>query len=359
MVHRQRRLMILVLLAVAPALLSGGSRVTAQGAEPANGVAAKRPVFGGACPACPWGAMADVVKAAMKPAGWDVQICYYCAGGPRAARLVADGSEATPPPPERVTETTLPTPKGKLDFGATGVELLQYAYLGIHDFAADKEGPRKQLRLIANIQTPSYLMIGVDARSDITDLRQIAERKLPVKLIARGGINEPINVAVLKYYGLSDETIKSFGGSTAGNYTRGSQVDVVIGWAALVGAPEYAVWYDAPQQHDFKYLEPPADLRAQLAKEFLLTPHEAPIALVRGVTRRIQTVARDGTAVYGRADMPDDFAYAVAKALDEQQTQFHWSHMMFSYNPLTVWKAGEVPLHPGAARYYKTRGYMK
>ena len=65
--HRQRRLMVLVLLAVAPALLSGGPRLTAQ--EPANGIAAKRPVFGGACPACPWGAMADVVKEAMKPAG--------------------------------------------------------------------------------------------------------------------------------------------------------------------------------------------------------------------------------------------------------------------------------------------------
>jgi TRAP-type uncharacterized transport system substrate-binding protein len=183
--------------------------------------------------------------------------------------------------------------------------------------------------------------------------------RLPVKLIARGGIAEPINVAVLNYYGLSDEKIKSFGGSTAGNYTRGSEVDVVIGWAALVGAPEYAVWYDAAQQHDFKYLDVPADLRAQLAKSFYVQPHDAPIALLRGVDRRIPTVARDGTVVFGRADMPDDFVYAVAKALDERQVLFQWSHMPFSYNAQTVWKAGDVPLHPGAARYYKTRGYMK
>jgi uncharacterized protein len=346
---RHRGLSVLILLA----LTAGWTRLGAQ----SNGVAAKRPVFGGACPACPWGAMADVVKDAMKPYGWDVQICYSCAGGPRAARLVADGSEATPP--QNVTATTLPTPKGRLDFGATSVELLQYAYLGIHDFAKDKEGARKQLRLLANIQTPNYFMVAVDAKSDITDLRQIAERKLPVKLVARGGITEPINAAVLDYYGLSDEKIKALGGSTAGNYTRGSDVDVVIGWAALVGAPEYALWYDAPQQHDFKYLELPADLRARLAKSFYLQEHEAPIALLRGVTRRIPTIARDGTAVYGRTDMPDDFAYAVAKALDEQQTLLHGSHMPFSYNPRTVWKAWDVPLHPGAARYYKERGYMK
>ena len=345
---RQIRPTVLVFLA----LVAGWPQLAAQ----SNGVAAKRPIFGGACPACPWGAMADVVKDAMKPYGFDVQVCYSCAGGPRSVRLVADGSNATPP--QNVTAATLPTPNGKLDFGATSAELLQYAYLGIHDFAADKEGPRKHLRLLANVQTPNYFMIGVDAKSDITDLRQIAERRRAVKLVARGGITEPINAAVLDYYGLSDEKIKAMGGTTAGSYTRDAAVDVVIGWAALVGAPEYALWYDAPQQHDFRYLELPADLRSKLATAFYLREHEAPIALLRGVTRRIPTIARDGTAVYARTDLPDDFAYAVARALDEQQALFHWSHMPFSYKPHTVAKLWDVPLHPGAARYYRERGYL-
>lgn len=342
-----------VAVVISVGLAVGGVYVAAQ----ANGIAAKRPVFGGACPACPWGAMAEVVREAMKPDGWDVQICYSCAGGPRAARLIADGSNATPP--ANPTATSLPTPQGRLDFGATGAELLQYAYLGIHDFAKDPEGPRKQIRLIANIQLPSYFMVAVNPKSGITDLRQIAERKMPVKLLARGGINEPINVAVLSYYGLSEEKIKSFGGIAGSNYARGSDVDVVIGWAALVGAPEYTVWYDAAQQHDFTYLDLPADLRTKLAKDFYVTEHDAPIALLRGVTRRIPTIARDGTVVFGRADMPDDFAYAVAKALDQRQGLLHWSHMSFSYNPQTVATLGQVPLHPGAARYYKERGYLK
>jgi hypothetical protein len=44
------------------------------------GVAAKKPIIGGACPGCPWGALADKVKAAMKPLGYDVQVCYNCSG---------------------------------------------------------------------------------------------------------------------------------------------------------------------------------------------------------------------------------------------------------------------------------------
>ena len=59
--------------------------------------------------------------------------------------------------------------------------------------------------------------------------------------------------------------------------------------------------------------------------------------------------------------MPDDFAYTLAKALDEHQDLFQWANsgMNFSYNWRTVWKAFDVPLHPGAAKYYRERGYMK
>jgi hypothetical protein len=58
-------------------------------------------------------------------------------------------------------------------------------------------------------------------------------------------------------------------------------------------------------------------------------------------------------------DMPDDFAYLVARALDEHQDLLQWSHLNFSYNIHTVWKALDVPPHPGAAKYYRERGYMK
>src|SRR5438046_7672807 len=109
--HRPVHLIGSLVLAFAIAAL----HVSAQ----STGFAAKRPVFGGACPACPWGAMADIVKEALKPRGWDVQVCYYCAGGPRETRLVSAKAMATPP--QNPTATTLPTPKGPIDFGATSV----------------------------------------------------------------------------------------------------------------------------------------------------------------------------------------------------------------------------------------------
>jgi hypothetical protein len=50
-----------------------------------TGIDVKRPLFGGACKACPWGILASVTKEALKGAGYDVQICWVCwsSYGPR------------------------------------------------------------------------------------------------------------------------------------------------------------------------------------------------------------------------------------------------------------------------------------
>src|SRR5665213_2120776 len=66
---------------------------------PGIGIAAHRPVFGGACKTCPWGVVAEVVKAALAPYGYDVQICYHCFMAD-APRIVGD---ARMPPPVSYT----------------------------------------------------------------------------------------------------------------------------------------------------------------------------------------------------------------------------------------------------------------
>jgi uncharacterized protein len=107
------------------------------------------------------------------------------------------------------------------------------------------------------------------------------------------------------------------------------------------------------------YLQLPDDLLAALARTDWHQPALIPVGLLPGIERPIHTVARTGTVVYTRADVPDRFAYDVARALDEQQQLLQWSQLNFSYNPSTVCKAYEVPLHPGAARYYRERGYLR
>jgi TRAP transporter TAXI family solute receptor len=360
------------LFAVAAALVAivaflgiiAGVKVRAQNASQApaareTGYAVKKPVMGGACSVCPWGVESDFVKTVMKNSGYDVQVCHNCAGGPQEARLVSNakmppaltnpvgpGGIAIPPPPN-----------GPVDFGVTESTYLAWAYQGSHMFKAD--GPKKDLRLIGVIQHPSYYLVAVKADSGITDLSQIKEKNMPVKIIT--GVDEAWE-DVLEYYGINKEWVESHGGhiGVAIRPDVRKDFDVIISGGTLENVPEWNIWYEASQKYDLKYLQLPQELLDKMAKDWDMQPGTVPLGLLHGMDHPFPTVINaGGDAVYGRTDMPDDFAYALAKAMDEQQDKLQWTIVNLSYNPHTVWKAFDVPLAPGAARYYKERGYMK
>jgi len=353
------KLLLALGLIATTSVVASAQDATNAPAQRTTGFALKKPVAGAACPQCPWGSMAEVLKAAIKPYGWDIQICYYCAGSAREVRLVMKSAMATPP--EKPSPNDLPTPKGPIDFGIAGLEFVKWAYNGIHDFARDPGTPAKDLRLIANIQEVNYYFVAVKADSGITNLSEIVEKKLPVKMVVRMGIGGDFTPAVMQYYGITDEKIKSFGGTFATGYNRNNDTDVFVGFGSLVNAPEYNVWYQASQKYDLKFLELAPDLREKLKKEFFVQDGTIPLNALRGVDRRIPTVIRNGTLIYGKATMPDDFAYTMAKAIDEHQELLGManSSMNWAYNWRTVWKALDIPLPPGAAKYYKEVGYMK
>jgi TRAP-type uncharacterized transport system substrate-binding protein len=137
------------------------------------------------------------------------------------------------------------------------------------------------------------------------------------------------------------------------------QFDVIISdLGAPTNNPESAYWPRLTQKYDLKFLDLPDDLLAQLEKRGMVRA-TAKWGLLRGVDRPIRTVARSGEAVFARTDMPDQVAYDVAKAIDEHQSALKWYVRPYSYDPRNVWKNFDVPLHPGAERYYRERGYMK
>ncbi len=303
--------------------------------------------------------MAEVVQAAMKPYGYDVQICYNC-NAADAPRIV---SEARMPPPYKpdpaVPEILAPRNApglGAVDFGAVAIQFLRNAYLGTGPYA--REEPRTNLRLIANIQDPSYVLVAAKAATGITDLSQIRQKRWPVRILSAGIGSD--STRILAHFGLSRQAIEAAGGRIGNTPEDRENFDVAIGGGGgMTTAPEWRIWTEISQKFDLNFIELPDDLLAELAREGQQDRGMIPAGLYRGIERPIPTVVRTGTAVYGRADMPADFAYAVAKAMDEQQQLLQWRHLNFSYNVHTVWNGYEVPLDPGAARYYREKRYMK
>ena len=119
-----RRATLAALIAVA-AVAAAMPAVRAQDV----GIKAKKPVFGAACKMCPWGAVGEVVKDALKFYGYDVQICSTCSQAD-APRIVADAR--MPPPINQATAAALqlppnqryPLPTGPIEFGPVSLQTL-------------------------------------------------------------------------------------------------------------------------------------------------------------------------------------------------------------------------------------------
>jgi len=342
-------------LSFAAALFTGLAAFTGGAAAQSASIAAKKPLFAGACVHCPWGEVAEIMREAMKPAGYDVQICYNC--NRVDSPLFVSQARVAPPIGEHERELGVTTrPEGKMDFGATDALRLKWAYEGLYDYKT--HGPQKNLRLIAKIEDPYFLIVAVKKESGITDLKDIIAKKMKVRVVSEGmAITKPI----MDYYGLSKEALEAQGGSTGFSMARPKpDFDVLITFlGTLSNNPESSIWYEATQKHDLHFLELPADLRAQMAKEFGLEPVEIPYGYMKGVDRRIPALGYSGQLVIARDDTPDSFAYDAAKALDERRDLLKWRLRPFSYDTRTVWKNYEMPLHPGAERYYREVGYMK
>lgn len=111
--------------------------------------------------------------------------------------------------------------------------------------------------------------------------------------------------------------------------------------------------------NDLIFLEMDEPLLDRLARQPGYEQATIPLALFRGVDRPIPTVVRPNHVIYVRDDAPDEFAYTAAKALDEHRLLFQVQLEPWYYDPQTVTDSKTVPLHPGALKYYRERGWVK
>lgn len=327
---------------------------TGSSAAEELGLAAKKPVVAAACKLCPWGTIADVLKVSLKPAGYDLQICYTCSRGNNPRYVVG-----TMKPPLTDPEGSPPPPDHPVEFGITSGSSVQWMYEGTHDYA--KDGGHKELRLIARVDVSNYAVMMVKASTGITDLRQIKEKRLPVRIITTETTG---NLPILKYYGITKKELESWGGSFVhfvGTLPEDPDAfDVVImNNLYLGGAPEMRPYYLITARNDMRFLPMPQDLREAMIKETGGELVNIPTALFRGVDGPVPSVGTSSRAIYSKEDLPAEFTYTIAKSLDEHRDLFRWTHVPFTYDSRLVTQLPPVPLHVGAEKYYREVGYIK
>ncbi len=345
-------------LILASAAVVGPLRAQAPGGTAGPSVsatiAAKKPVFAGACKACPWGILARVTADALSFYGYQTTICWVCwsSYGPR--EMGDKTKPVTPPGAFDNPEYVEPPPDAVPDISATSESNLIDAWNGTGPYASDNK-PRRNYRVVAVIRTSTYMLAAASKKSGITNLRQIKDRAQPTWIVGN-------NQIILNYYGIKVEDLRAKGGgvmpSNASREKRASG-DVFIGTGLLANTPEQRSWYEASQLNDLVFLDFEEPLIARLAQEPGYQRATIPLALFRGVDRPIPTVMRPNHFIYVRDEAPDDFVYAVAKALDEHRDLFQVQLEPWYYDPRTVAASKVIPMHPGAMKYYRERGYVK
>jgi TRAP-type uncharacterized transport system substrate-binding protein len=326
-------------------------------AAPTYGVTVNRPIMAAACPTCVWGPFALITKNIMSRYGWDVQICWNC-NQHESPRYVASGRMPHDLTPDEIALNDPPPPKGSVDFGVTNQRLLRQLYHGNGDYTAD--GPQRQLRLIAAFEDPAFLVVAASKSSGITDIAQIRARRIPARIFI-GNPDDSLVQPILNHYGLTRRELESWGGrfvSRREAMTNG--VDVLINRSASTANNEESrIWQWATQSMELNFLALPPAVLDRLVNEQGYSRVTLPLGYFRGVLASIATVELSGQAVIAREDMPEQAAYVLAKALDENRLEFLWSIRPFVSDPRQVWRVADVPLHPGAARYYREVGYMR
>jgi uncharacterized protein len=314
----------------------------------------KKPFMAAACESgCPWGELGDFVKESMTPFGYSVILCRNCNRwyGPR---LVAEHDYPPPLDEINIKDGVTVRINARVDFGVTSSAMLSSAYKG----SAGKE-PYRNLRLIAKLEDPFYFLVAVRKESEIKDIARIKQQHLPVRIMGA----DAAMMTILKYYGISADDIKTWGGKIGIPLDEVLQgdFDIVAGFLASPSLnPESSWWTTVSQKFDLYFLELPEDLLKLIAQQNVDAEFvEVHQKLLKGVDRKIKTLGRSGESIFAREDTPDQAAYDLAKAIDENHGALKWFIRVYTYDPKTVWQNFGVPLHPGAEKYYREAGYMK
>ena len=239
--------------------------------------------------------------------------------------------------------------RGELAF--TQTDTLAQAYRG--DAEVGFDSPRDKLRNVAVIY-PNYIQIVASAASGIKSLADLKGKRVSVGAPKSG--TELNARAVVKAAGLSyDDFAKTeylpFAESV--DLMKNNQLDATLQSAGL----GVASLKDLSSSMAITVVPVPPDVVAKIGDPVYVSK-VIPANTYTGQTQDVQTVAT-GNALATHADVPADLVYQMTKLLFENLETLAAAHAAAKQIQLgKEATASAVPLHPGAARFYKEKGLV-
>jgi TRAP transporter TAXI family solute receptor len=282
--------------------------------------------------------MAELLRKAL-PAGSNIDVKPR-SGGVGNPRLVAKNE----------------TPLG---FGFTVTN--RWAYEGKEAYDTKLENLRG---LVGGLDT--YYMVAVAAKKlPIGSIREIKDKKVPLKMVTQpvGSLGEFAGRQLLRSAGVSYADIRSWGGSTQHvgynvivDAFKDGRADILF----AVVTPKHPSVSEIVSSVDVKFIGLDPDTIAGLGP-LGYSPATMPANTFKNQGEPVKTVGFP-TVLITNKDLPEPVAYTVTRTIVDNKDALVRGHAgLVAFDPKTAWQPAKVgiPLHPGAERLYREKGWMK
>lgn len=233
------------------------------------------------------------------------------------------------------------------------------------DFATQIKGPIENVRAMVRLNRQSLFLAPVlkdKVPEGVTTLGQYLETKPKLRLFTkdRGTGGEIATRKMLEAYGITYETIESWGGKVTYSSTSDGVGAVVNGHADAVWqtyVPHAADLQELESARDIVYLQIDDEIVSKLVDNYGFMEFQAPADWFSH-SEAVNTFMED-TVVFTHKDAPEEVIYETTKIiLENKEKWFNGQKAFESFEPENAWKGTIVPLHPGAERAYKELGFM-
>lgn len=231
--------------------------------------------------------------------------------------------------------------------------------------------PVPGLRAIAALPHYDWCLFAVDAGLGVRSFAELRERKVPLKL-ATGFLDGDsavgfIALEVLKRHGIDPEELRRLGGELLPGGPDANRNDVASGKANAVcqeGA-RGKEWEELARQRPLVFLSMEPQVAQGLQDELGFTSLTVPAHYYPGQDQPFLAPDFSDWLICVREDMDDDLAYQLTRIVVEKREELEreyrqesprYSSINYPLDPQKLGKTSPVPLHPGAARYYKEKG---
>lgn len=249
--------------------------------------------------------------------------------------------------------------RGDAELGMVHASIALAALDGTFPFDA----PQPDVRAVMLIYGDAPFHFIVDRRAGLTSFDQLASEARPLRISVntRGSLMELATRTALSAYGVTYESIEDAGGRILFYPLTPSYEAMQRGRLDAIGVTvqvpsRHAV--DAGRVLDLDILSLSDEAVAHANRQLGTDPASIPRDAYGFLDHDVDTFAGRVILVTNR-EVPDDQVYEITRVLHDRLDRLRRAHRSLdALTPSTMPSVGGVPLHDGAARFYRERGVL-